>query len=102
MKPRVFEYGPGPHAPQLAIQAGDATLAECQLMRRIVLDNWIASPNYKLGKACGVFLQGYQEPFPNVPNSGWILVEFWTDNEAAVKAYVDHVNAEFQKYAESR
>ena len=99
---RVFKYGPGPHAigdyKQLAIQAHDLTVAECRLLRAIVTNNWIDSTSYKLGQACGRFLQGYEEPWPTDPRSGWVLVEFWcTDNEEAVRAFVDHVNAEFAR-----
>lgn len=102
MSPRVFAYGPGPHSigtyKQLAIQAHDLTIAECHLLRAIVTNNWIDSKSYQLGQACGRFLQGYEEPWPNDPRSGWALVEFWCDpstHEKAVAAFVDHVNTEF-------
>lgn len=101
---RVFTYGPGPHSignhVQLAIQAHDLTLAECRLLKAIVMNNWMDSRSYQLGQKCGRFLQGYEEPWPSDPHNGWILVEFWCDpvaQEDAVRAFVDHVNAEFAR-----
>ena len=92
--PRTFQYAPGPHAPQLAIEAHDLTLAECQKLKAIVTNQWIDTDSYKLGRACGAFLQGYEEPRGAV-RDGWVLVEFWTSNVEAVCAFVAHVNALF-------
>jgi len=108
-KSRVFTYGRGPHSfgshVQLAIQAHDMTVEECRLMRAIVSSNSTNSPSYQLGRACGVFLQGYEEPYPSDPRGGWVLVEFWCDpveREDAVRAFVDHVNAEFARMEAAR
>ena len=102
--PRVFKYGPGPHSigdfVQLAIQAHDLTRAECRLLRTIVTNNWKDSKSYQLGRKCGPFLQGYEEPWSTDPRSGWVLVEFWCDpvkQEDAVRAFVAHVNEEFAR-----
>src|SRR4029077_16216492 len=58
---------------------------------------------WKWGVA-GRFLQGYEEPWPSNPRSGWVLVEFWCDpveQEDAVRAFVDHINEEFARMANS-
>jgi hypothetical protein len=104
LRARVFSYGPGPHSirdhVQLAIQAHDLTRAECRLLKAIVTNNRMDTKSYQLGQKCGRFLQGYEEPWPSDPRSGWVLVEFWcnpVEQEDAVRVYVDHVNEEFAR-----
>lgn len=86
---KPFTIAVGPHPPMLAVQAHDLTLEECRLVKSVVTNNWVDSDDYKLGRAAGVFLQGYE------PTDGWVLVEFWTDNRMAIDAFVKHLNARF-------
>ncbi len=93
-----FKIVVGPHAPQLAIQSSDLTLEECQLVRRIVTNQWSDSDDYKLKQRCQAFLQGYEEPRPN-RTDGWVLVEFWSNNLSAMEAFTAHVNREIADLA---
>jgi len=92
MKTMRFKVAPGPHAPQLAIQAHDLTLNECQLVRGVVTNQWIDTLDYQLGHEAGVYLQGYQEPSRDNNKDGWVLVEFWSDDRKAIDAWVEHLN----------
>lgn len=89
---RTFEVAPGPHAPMLAVQAYDLTLAECLVLRGIVTNQYMLSDDYKFSKDASVFLQGYREPFSKEGTDGWVLLEFWTDNKKSVEAFVDYIN----------
>lgn len=85
-----FKVAVGPHAPQLAIQAHDLTLEECQTVRGIVCNNYMDSEDYKLKQPCQPFLQGYEEP--RYDEDGWVLVEFWSDDRQAMEAFTAHIN----------
>lgn len=93
--PRKFEVKPGPHAPQLAIQAHDLSRAECEALRGIVCNNYISSDDYKMSRAASPFLQGYQPPYEANKKDGWVLVEFWTQHREDIDAYVSYVNRVF-------
>lgn len=92
---RVFKVKPSCHG-NPSIEAHDLTLDECALLRRIVTNRYTPSEDYQAMTAVGAFLQGYEEPSRWEP--GWALVEFWTDDEAAIQRAVDHVNQEFAKH----
>ena len=77
------------------ISAHNLSLEQCRRVRGIVCNQYSGSTDYQLGHACGRFLQGYQEPFADA-SDGWVLVEFWTDNPLAIKAFVEHINKELR------
>lgn len=68
------------------VEGRNLTPEQCQTVRSVVTDNWTGSPSYKLRTACSAFLQGYQE------DDGWVLVEFWSREPAAIDAFVKHLN----------
>lgn len=81
----------GPHAPQLCVQTYDLTVAECEVLRGVVTNNWSDSTDYQLKRGCDAFLQGYQPPRVGERN-GWVLIEFWTDDRSKIDAFVEHLN----------
>jgi hypothetical protein len=92
---RKFEVKPGPHAPQLAIQAHDLTKDECEALRWIIVNNHIESEDYKMSRGAAPFLQGYQPPYNRLSAGGWVLVEFWSDDRKAIDRFVDYINQIF-------
>jgi len=74
-----------------AIQASDCTKLECSIVQSVVCNQYMDSDDYKLRTACGAFLQGIS-PAGNGRANGWILVEFITQDKAAVDAFVEHLN----------
>lgn len=96
MKEPRFRVAPGPHAPQLAIQAHDLSEAECHLVRGVVTNNYMPSDEYGLAKAAGVFLQGFELP-QDGRKDGWALVEFWTSDRGAIDAFVTHLNGRMER-----
>jgi hypothetical protein len=92
---RQFEIKPGPHAPQLAIQAHDLSRAECEALRWIICNNHQDSDDYKRSRAANPFLQGYQPPLRDGQKDGWILVEFWSMDRDAIDIYVNYINSVF-------
>ena len=60
-----------------------------QLLRNVVLNNWINSEDYKAKLKVSPFLQGYDE------RSGWALVEFWLGSTQDHLDFVDYLNAKF-------
>lgn len=72
------------------IQAHDLTQQECQIIRGIVCNIHMDSEDYRLRQPAGPFLQGYEEPFHG--RDGWVLVEFWSDDVAGIRAFVEHIN----------
>lgn len=84
-----FEVSTSPHG-MLCVQANDLTLRQCRIVRGVTRDNYADSPTYQLRTACSAFLQGYDEPTEHF--KGWVLIEFWTDDRAAVDAFVAHLN----------
>ena len=89
---RVFEVSKSCHGMR-CIQADDMTADECLAVRRIVGNQWCASKDYQVSRASHAFLQGFELPREGKAD-GWCLVEFWTGDDAKIKAFVDHVNAE--------
>lgn len=87
-----FAVAPGPHAPQLAIQAHDLTLEECEIVQGIVCNQRMDSEDYKLKRGAEPFLQGYDPPRSENSRDGWVLVEFWSSNREAIDKFVEHVN----------
>ena len=85
MEPK-FIIAVGPHAPQMAIRAEGLTVRECHIVRRCVTNQWMNTQDYRLSRACGAFLQGYDE------KTGYVLVEFWAENREAMEAFTAHVN----------
>lgn len=83
-----------------AIEASDMTADECRLLRGIVTNNWSDSPDYIAKQGASPFLQGYQEPSNGA--DGWCLVEFWSDDDAAIQRFVDHVNGRFATAEQGR
>jgi hypothetical protein len=61
----------------------------------VVTNNYMPSEEYKLAKAAGVFLQGFELPRDGLRN-GWALVEFWTSDRAAIDAFVTHLNGRLE------
>ena len=55
------------------------------ILRRIVMNNWMDSDDYKISKAAGAFFQGGYDL-----KEGWILIEFW--NSKGVGAFVEYTN----------
>jgi hypothetical protein len=93
---RKFEIKPGPHAPQLALQAHDLSRAECEAIRWIICNNRMDSDDYKMSRKANPFLQGYQPPYKMNLNDGWALVEFWSSDRAAIETYVNYINSIFE------
>jgi len=65
------------------------TRVECREVEALVRDNLMTSPVYKLKQECGVFLQGFQFPGLTEENDGWVMLEFWSDNNAAIDAFIE-------------
>ena len=97
---RKFIVEPGPHSrpdhTQWAIQSGDLSKEECQLLRYIVCCNRLDSPHYKASQEAHPFLQCYQEPFYNEAD-GYVLIEFWTADRTKIDNFVNHINETFEK-----
>lgn len=65
-------------------------------LRRVVLNQWITSFDYKFKQLSGAFVQG-EDP----SGEGWIFIEFWKKD--GVSAFIDYVNLEWKlivKYSE--
>lgn len=77
----------------MCIQAHDLTLDECLLLRSIIINNYTLGEDYRNTRPSSPFLQGYEEPRGSL--RGWVLVEFWTRNQAAVNATVNYINEQF-------
>lgn len=73
------------------IKAFDLTMEECAYISGVVTNNYMPSDDYKLGRAAGVFLQGYQPPMNIVNNDGYVMVEFWCRDEKAISAFIEHL-----------
>jgi hypothetical protein len=71
--------------------AHDLSLYQCQKLESIITDNYMLSYSYQLSQTCSPFLQGYREPLPNCEN-GWVFVEFWSQDTAAMQVYIDWIN----------
>src|SRR5690349_8456200 len=89
---RKFDVEPGPHGGQLCISGHDLTLAECRVVRAIVTNRYMESDDYILRQPTGAFLQGYEEPHDRANPDGWVLVEFWSDDLAAIQKFVNYIN----------
>lgn len=96
---RTFETKQSVHG-MSSIEAADMTVQECRLLRGIVTNQWSDSADYIAKVGASPFLQGYQEP--SVRADGWCLVEFWSDDDAAIQRFVDHVNKRFAAAATRR
>ncbi len=71
---------------QDCIQSTQTSPEVCEVVQRIIRANHMDSEAYKLRSACRAFLQGCE------PKEGWILVEFWTEDQPAIDAFIDYVN----------
>lgn len=78
------------------IEAHNLSQEQCEKLYRIVTNNWMDDEDYKLGRPTGRFLQGYQEPRARAPDKddGWVLIEFWSDDQKAIDTYVGHINTQ--------
>lgn len=62
-------------------------------VRAFICDNYLDSPAYQLNRKAGSFLQGDSEArldSDGVPE-GWMQIEFWTDDLAAMEAVHEHL-----------
>lgn len=91
---RKFVAAPGPHAPQLAVEAHDLSTAEYMRLRSIVTNQYMFSADYRYSKPASAFLQGEQPPFDE--NDGWILIEFWTRDRKAIDDFVAYINSQME------
>lgn len=55
-------------------------------VRALVCQNYTDHPDYRAKAEACPFLQGYS------PRDGYVLVEFWTDDMEACRAYVTYLN----------
>ena len=72
---------------------------ECVVVRGVVTDNYMQSESYKLGRAAGVFLQGFQLPSDDGKNDGYVMVEFWCRDQKAIGEFVSHLETRLQQHA---
>jgi hypothetical protein len=78
------------------IQADNLNAEQCQRIREIIVCQWMQAEEYKVSRAAGAFLQGYEEPWRENGSDGWVLIEMWCGrtNTAAHQALVDLINRE--------
>lgn len=63
--------------------------AVCRVMRAVYIHN----PDYMARQDGGSpFLQGCHHP--NGGTDGWILIEFWSSDKAAMQRFTDYLNSE--------
>jgi len=70
------------------IEAHDLSVEQAEKIREIVCNQWMDSVDYRLKIPAAPFLQGYTAD----GHRSWVLVEFWSDDEAAKRNFVDHIN----------
>ena len=63
---------------------------QCMIAKSVVTNNRMDSDDYKLGRACGVFLQGFDVNLAREEHN-WVMVEFWSRNLDAINSFVDHL-----------
>ncbi len=73
------------------IQGDKVPIEAMEVVRGMVLNNWMDSIDYKPHQAAGAFLQTYCE---DRNGTGFIMVEFW---HADYMPFVEHVNNELRK-----
>ncbi len=73
------------------IQGDDLSHNECIIIRALIMDNWLESEAYKLKGNSRPFLQGFELPMKG-KNDGWVLVEFWTENQSGIQKWIDFLN----------
>lgn len=72
---------------QKAIEIQNANPAQHKFMRGLLGCPWTSDVRYQLRTACHAFFQcGSNE------ESGYILIEFWTHDDAAIQNFVRYVN----------
>ncbi len=79
----------------LCIKAHDLSLEQCEDIRGILTNAYMPSDDYQLRHPTGAFLQGYVEPREG-KDDGWVLVEFWSTDTAAIQTYIDHINDQLE------
>ena len=70
------------------IEAHDLSVEQAEKVQQIVCNQWMDSVDYRLKIPAAPFLQGYQAD----GHRSWVLVEFWSDDEAAKRNFVDYIN----------
>jgi len=77
---------------QFCIQLTNANSLEISYLKRAIMANHIDDIFYKMKQNVHPFLQGIDE------QSGWILIEFWTNNKKACQEYICFLNDNSQDY----
>lgn len=75
-----------------AIELRDADIVTHHILRRATGNNRTDDPEYRICRPAQPFLQGGAKE-----KSGWILIEFWTNDLNHVYTFVNHINTEIQK-----
>ncbi len=91
MKTTPFKVGTSLHD-QMCLQAHDLSREQCRAIRDTVTNNYMPSEDYKMSRDSHPFLQGYNEPYTDEGDKGWVLVEFWTQNREACEKYATYLN----------
>lgn len=77
------------------IQSDDCSEETCNIVANIMSNHMIDSNDYKVRTSSRAFLQGFSSP--RRKNDGWVLIEFWTDNQYAIEAFICHLNNKLTK-----
>jgi hypothetical protein len=76
---------------QSRIEVSDLSSDQLHAIHTVMRNNIMDSDDYKMKSPANPFLQGYQAPSRN-GRDGWVLIEFWTDNQEGIQAFVDYLN----------
>ncbi len=90
MRKFVIEPSPCSGTGLSCIRAHDLDEHECRHVHNVVTNNYMPSDDYKLKIKSGAFLQGFMMPTGDL-NNGWVMIEFWSRDEQAIRDFVKHV-----------
>lgn len=82
--PQFLEVHASVHG-QMCVETNHSSIPVCRFLRQLLSNNVTTSAHYKAKQGLSPFLQGYDE------NSGWVFIEFWTQDRNAVEKYANYL-----------